>query len=159
MPIVSTPCRRPLAVAAVALVTIAAAACHRVPAPGKVGERIEYRGYALTVLHAERAEDFPGARRARQGDTLVAVEVLVESNTSDVKVSPEHMWVAEPGGKAFKPHKTGREPILQENNAVPKGGRAQGWLTFEVPSGTTTLRFVNELPKEFDHAELKVDLP
>jgi hypothetical protein len=31
-------------------------------------------------------------------------------------------------------------------------------LTFEVPSDDKSLRFVNELPQAFKHAELKVNL-
>jgi uncharacterized protein DUF4352 len=146
----------PLLVAALA--TPLLAACSRPPAPGRVGDRLEYRGYAMTVTNVERADDFPGARRARKGDILVAVEVLIESNAADVKVSPAHMWVAEPGGKVFRPHTTGRLPLLEEHDNVPKGQRVKGWLTFEVPDGARALRFVNELPKEFSHAELKVNL-
>jgi hypothetical protein len=112
----------------------------------------------MTVTAVERADDFPGARRARQGDTLVAVEILVESQSADVKVSPAHMWLADPSGKAYKPHKTGRAPILDEREQVSKGERVRGWLTFEVPTDARTLRFVNELPQSFDHAELKVNL-
>jgi hypothetical protein len=132
--------------------------CIRPPGPGKVGDRLEYQGYAMTVINVERAEDFPGARRARQGDVLVAVEILVESQSAAVKVSPAHMWLADPGGKAYKPHKTGRGPVLDEREQLAKGERVQGWLTFEVPSEQKALRFVNELPQAFKHAELKVNL-
>lgn len=148
--------RRRFALAAVAWCLMAA--CNRPPAPVAVGERVEYRGYVMTVSHVEKAPDFPGARRARQGDTLIAVEIVIESNASGVAVSPAHMWVAEPGGKVFKPHTTGRAPILQEASAVPRGQRVQGWLTFEVPENATNLRFVNELPAAFNHTLLKVNL-
>ena len=112
----------------------------------------------MTVTNIERADDFPGARRARTGDILIAVEVLIESGAADVKVSPAHMWIVEPGGKQFRARKTGRAPILQEHDNVPNGQRVQGWVTFEVPESAKALRFVNELPKEFGHAELKVNL-
>lgn len=134
------------------------AGCGREPAPGAVGEWLEYRGYAMTVTKVEKAPDFPGARRARQGDTLLAVEILIESHAAGVVVSPAHMWVAEPGGKVFKPHKTGLAPILQESSGVAKGQQVRGWLTFEVPEDARNLRFVNELPQEFSHAMLKVNL-
>ncbi len=143
---------------AAALAAALGAACQRAPAPGAIGERLEYRGYAMTVTNVEKAADFPGARRARQGDTLLAVEILIESHGADVVVSPAHMWVAEPGGKVFKPHTTGRAPILRESANVPKGQQVRGWLTFAVPEGATDLRFVNELPKEFNHTMLKVNL-
>lgn len=134
------------------------AGCAREPAPGVVGERLEYRGYAMTVTKVEKAPDFPGARQARQGDTLLAVEIVIESDADGVVVSPAHMWVAEPGGKVFKPHKTGLAPILQESKGVEKGQQVRGWLTFEVPENARDLRFVNELPQDFSHAMLKVNL-
>ena len=149
---------RTSACAAIVLV-VAITGCHRAPAPGRVGERLDYRGYALTVTNVERADDFPGARRARKGHTLIAVELLVESNASDVQVSPAHIWIVEPDGKAFKPHTTGRAPALEARETVPKGQRVQGWLTFEVPQDAHGLRLVNELPKAFDHVALKIDLP
>ncbi len=142
--------------AAVALTALLA--CNREPAPAAIGQRVEYRGYAMTVTNVEKAADFPGARRARQGDTLLAVEILIESHAAGVAVSPAHMWVAEPSGKSFKPHTTGRAPILQEAVTIPEGGQARGWLTFQVPNGATDLRFVNELPAAFGRARLKVNL-
>ncbi len=144
-------------VSVLALVVILVA-CSRPPEPGKVGDRLEFRGYAMTVTQVEMAKDFPSARAARAGNTLVAVEILVESNGANVQVSPAHMWVAEPSGKVYKPHATGRAPILQERANVPKSQRAQGWLTFEVPENAKDLRFVNELPKEFNYAKLRVNI-
>ena len=149
---------RTMAIAA-SVLAVLAAGCSGPPAPGKAGERLDYRGYAMTVTNVERADDFPGARRARTGDTLIAVELLVEGNADHVQISPAHIWVAEPGGKVFRPHSTGRAPILQTQAEVPKGQRVQGWLTFEVPRDARNLRLVNELPKEFNHVKLKVDLP
>lgn len=144
---------------AASVLAVMTAGCSRPPDPAKVGERLDYRGYAMTVTNVQRADDFPGARRARTGDTLIAVELLVEGNADHVQVSPAHIWVAEPGGKVFKAHSTGRAPILQAQDGVPKGQRVQGWLTFEVPKDARDLRLVNELPKEFNHVKLKVDLP
>ena len=146
-------------VLAASVLAVLTTGCSRPPDPGKAGERLDYRGYAMTVTNVERADDFPGARRARAGDTLIAVELLVEGNTDHVQISPAHIWVAEPGGKVFRPHSTGRAPILQAQAEVPKGQRVQGWLTFEVPRDARNLRLVNELPKEFNHVKLKVDLP
>lgn len=143
---------------AIALTAPLLAGCAREPAPGAVGERLEYRGYAMTVTKVERASDLPGARRARQGDTLLAVEILIESHADGVIVSPAHMWVAEPGGKVFRPHKNGLAPILQESKGVAKGQQVRGWLTFAVPESARGLRFVNELPQDFSHAMLKVNL-
>ncbi len=133
-------------------------ACARPPNPGEVGDRLEFRGYVMTVTQVETARDFPGARAARAGNTLIAVEILVESNGKGVQVSPAHMWVAEPSGKVYKPRTTGPTPILPERANIPKGQRVQGWLTFEVPEGAKDLRFVNELPKEFNYAKLKVNI-
>jgi|GEM_PF-1336223 len=134
------------------------AACSRPPSLGKVGERLEYGGYAMTVLNVEFAKTFPGARRALAGETLVAVELLIESNANNVQVSPTHMWVIESGGKEHRVHITGHAPILQAQANLPKGQRVQGWLTFAAPEGATNLHFVNELPKEFNHVLLKVAL-
>ena len=142
---------------ALALILVLSA-CSRPPGPGKIGDRLEYKGYAMTVTNVATANDFPGARRASAGETLIAVEILIESNGANVQVSPAHMWVAEPSGKVHKPHMTGHAPMMQEQANVPKGQHVQGWLTFSVPEGAKNLRFVNELPKEFNHTELKVNI-
>ena len=56
-----------LSFATISLVLVLSA-CARPPGPGKVGDRLEYKGYRMTVTNVETAKDFPGARRASAGE-------------------------------------------------------------------------------------------
>jgi Domain of unknown function (DUF4352) len=134
------------------------AACARVPAPGKVGQKLEYKGYAMTVTAFEEADDYSTTRKARAGYKLIAVEVLIESGGKNVTISPPHTRLVDGSKREYKARTTGKEPVLVETLDIPKGENKRGWMTYEVPEGTRVLAFVNTLPKEFNHAELVVKL-
>ena len=129
------------------------------PTSGKLGQRIDHKGYIMTVAQIDSAEDFPDARKARAGDKLVAVELIIESNVrSGVHVSPGHIKLIDGSGRTYKPRSTGKAPILQEQFDIPKGSLARGWLTFEVPTGVQKLTLINELPQDFKYVEIKIAL-
>ena len=134
------------------------AACAKVPPLGKVGQKLEYKGYAMTVTAVEEAEDFPTTRKARTGYKLIAVEVLIESGGSNVTISPPHTKLVDGSKRDYTARTTGKEPLMAETYDIPKGQSQRGWITYEVPKGVRVLTFVNTLPKEFDHAELAVRL-
>ena len=134
------------------------AACAKVPAPGKVGQKLEYKGYAMTVTAFEEANDYDSTRKARAGYKLIAVEVFVESGGKNVTISPPHTRLVDGSQREYKARTTGKEPVLTETTDIPKGESKRGWITYEVPDGVRVLTFVNTLPKEFNHAELVVKL-
>jgi hypothetical protein len=134
------------------------AACAKVPPLGKIGQKLEYRGYAMTVTAVDEAEDFPNARKARAGYKLVAVEVLIESNANNVTISPPHTKLVDGSKRDYNARTTGKEPVMIEQYDIPKGQSVRGWLTYEVPKGVRSLIFVNTLPKEFNHEQLAVRL-
>ena len=141
------------------VVTLLLSACNRAPATGKVGEAIDYKGYVTTVNAVERGADFPGARRAKAGDILVAVEVIVESkHDKGVHFSPDHARLVDSTGKVYKAHTTGRQPLLQETFDISKGSKIQGWVTYEVPDNAKGLVWVNELPKDYNYTDVKFNL-
>ena len=136
------------------------AACLQ-PAPtgGKLGQRIDHKGYIMTVTQIEIAQDFPDARKAREGNKLVAVELLVESNArSGVHVSPDHIKLVDGSQRTYKARSTGKAPILKEQFDIAKGTSVRGWLTFEVPKGVRRMTLVNELPQDFKYVEIAVTL-
>ena len=134
------------------------AACAKVPAPGKVGQKLEYKGYAMTVTNFEEAKDYDTTRKARAGYTLVAVEVLIESSGKNVTISPPHTKLVDGSKRDYKARTTGKTPVLAETFDIPKGTSVRGWITYEVPDGVRVLIFVNELPKELNHEQLVVKL-
>jgi hypothetical protein len=134
------------------------AACAKVPDVGKIGQRLEYKGYAMTVTAVDEAEDFFTTRKARAGYKLVAVEVLIESNASNVTISPPHTKLVDGSKRDYEARATGKEPVMTEQYDIPKGTSVRGWITYEVPKGVRTLLFVNTLPKEFNHEQLVVRL-
>ena len=129
------------------------------PTSGKLGQRIDHKGYIMTVAQIDIGEDFPDARKAREGNKLVAVELIVESNArSGVHISPSHIRLIDGSNRDYKPRTTGKAPILKEQFDIAKGTLVRGWLTFEVPKGVRKLTLVNELPQDFKYVEIKIAL-
>ena len=136
-------------------------ACNRAPAPAKIGQKLDYKGFELTVLDVRTANDFPGARKARAGYNLVAVQVAVENTggRSGAHWDPLHTRLIDrTSGAQHKAHTTGMEPQLNAMNDLAKGQPLKGWVTFEVPDNSSALNFEYELPTSFDHVILKVQL-
>ena len=102
------------------------AACAKVPAPGKVGQKLEYKGYAMTVTAFEEAKDYDTTRKARAGYTLVAVEVLIESGGKNVTISPPHTKLVDGSQRDYKARTTGKIPVLAETFDIPKGTSVRG---------------------------------
>jgi hypothetical protein len=126
---------------------------------GKLSQKLEYRGYIMTVTAMQFADDFATTRKAREGYKLVAVEVQVESGLNKgVHFSPAHTRLLDGSRREYKPRATGKTPVLQEAFDIPKGASVRGWLTFEVPAGVRVLTFENELPQTFGYVVLQVRL-
>lgn len=143
----------------VALLLLLTGCLQPAPTSGKLGQRIDHRGYIMTVTQIDIADDFPNARAAKSGYKLVAIELLVESNVrSGVHVSPSHIRLIDGSNRDYKPRSTGKSPILKEQFDIAKGSSVRGWLTFEVPKGVRKMTLVNELPQDFKYVEVKVDL-
>ena len=129
------------------------------PTSGKLSQRIDHNGYIMTVTQIDIADDFPDARKAREGNKLVAVELIVESGArSGVHVSPSHIRLIDGSNRDYKPRTTGKAPILKEYFDIAKGTLVRGWLTFEVPKGVRKMTLVNELPQGFKYVEIKIAL-
>ncbi len=126
------------------------------PQPGKVGQKLEYQGYAITIVAAEFAEDFPGARKARDGYTLAALDVIVASDRArDVTFRPKYAKLIGADGEEHAARASGRDPALEEVEDLPKGQTRRGWLTYEVPKNARKFQFVYSLPPAMNDADLK----
>ncbi len=136
------------------------AACRpQPPGPGKVGQKMEYDGYAITIATVEFADDFPGARKARDGFTLAVLDVIVESNRAkDVTFRPKYAALTDRDGVEHAARASGRGPSLDEFEDLPKGQSRRGWLTFEVARNARKFQFVYDLPPALNNAQLKVDI-
>lgn len=135
--------------------------CNRAPDTGKLGQRLEYKGFAMTVTAVEFGDDFDGARKARAGYTLATVEILVENpgGRAGAHWDPEHARLIERSNGDANQHRTqGRTPVLGARLDIPQGELLRGWLTFEVPDRARALTFVYETPRAFDNVKLSVDL-
>jgi hypothetical protein len=130
-----------------------------VPGAGKVGQKLEYQGYAITVVAAEFAEDFPGARKARDGYTLAALDVIIASDRAkDVTFRPKYARLIGADGEVHAARASGRDPLLEEVEDLPKGQTRRGWLTYEVPRNARKFQFVYSLPPAMNDADLKFDI-
>ncbi len=131
----------------------------RAPGIGTVGQKLEYKGFALTVSAVETATDYPDARAARAGYKLVAVEILAESSVArGAHWDPDHSRLATRDGTLHQARATGKSPPALVLRDIPSGSSVKGWVTYEVPSGTRVARFEYELPSAFDNVILKVEL-
>lgn len=143
------------------LALLFSSACNRAPAPGKVGQKLDYKGFELTVLDVRVSDDLPGARKARAGYNLVAVQVGIENSggRSGAHWDPAHTRLIERStGAQHKARTTGMEPQLPAVSDITKGQPLTGWVTYEVPDNARALNFEYELPSSFDHLILKVML-
>ncbi len=129
------------------------------PQPGKVGQKLEYQGYAITIVAAEFAEDFPGARKARDGYILAVLDVIVASDRAkDVTFRPKYAKLVDRDGDEHAARASGRDPALDEFEDLPKGQTRRGWLTFEVARAGRKFQFVYALPPAMNSADLKIDI-
>ena len=139
--------------------SLLAACVPPVPGAGKVGQKLEYQGYAITIVAAEFADDFPGARKAREGYTLAALDVIIASDRAkDVTFRPKYATLVDRDGGEHAARASGREPALEEVEDLPKGQTRRGWLTYEVPKNARKFQFVYSLPPAMNNADLKVDI-
>lgn len=149
--------RRLLLVATLLLLTACAAA--KPPPVGTEGQKLQYRDYALTVTAVDTAPDFPGARKARAGNKLVAVEILIESTAAKgVHWDPDHARLVTRDGVAHRARNSGKTPAIERALNIARGESLRGWVTYEVPAGTRVARFKFEAPQEFDNVMFEVEL-
>lgn len=137
------------------------AACNRIPGPVGVGQTVMYKGFEMTVKDVQIASDLQGARKARAGNNLVAVQVTIvnRGGKSGAHWDPAHSRVIDRAtGTQHKAHTTGLEPILTAVSDLTKSQPIEGWVTYEVPASAKSLNFEYELPVSFDHVILKVML-
>lgn len=99
---------------------------------GKVGERVEMNGIALTVVKTENKTELGQFSKAKAGNTFVVAEVLIENVSVDkVPYNPLYFKVKDGDGFEYTPEITGIDRALRSGD-LAKGDKARGTVAFEV---------------------------
>lgn len=125
----------------------------------KIGERIVQGDYALTVANAEKSQNY-GYLSAKAGNTLVAVEIIIESNAATgVSVNPIYATIKDADGYTYNADIVGgKEPSLNSQNDMPIGEKMRGWITFEIPASAKGLVLTYEPISFGNTTRIRVDL-
>lgn len=121
----------------------AAPAATAAPAPaaviGKVGDRVEANGIALTVVKTEQKDELSQFQKAKDGNTYVIAEVLIENVSVDkAPYNPLYFKVKDGDGFEYNPEITGGDQALKSGDLV-KGDKARGTVAFEVKETAKSL--------------------
>lgn len=127
----------------VAITPGAATAAPAAPAPaavvGKVGDRVEANGIALTVVKTEQKDELSQFQKAKDGNTYVIAEVLIENVSADkVPYNPLYFKVKDGDGFEYNPEISGGDQALKSGDLV-KGDKARGTVAFEVKETAKSL--------------------
>lgn len=108
-------------------------------APGKVGDRIEMNGIALTVVKTEKKDELSQIEKAKNGNTFIVVEVLIENVSVDkAPYNPFYFKVKDSDGFESTPALgAGDQPL--RSGELPKGDKARGTVAFEVKKDAKAL--------------------
>jgi hypothetical protein len=110
---------------------------------GKIGQTVSKNGYLVTVNGVDTSLNFSGADygKAKDGYAFIAIDITVGS-TKDKGVSSNGLSCSLKDDKGFDFDETiigYKKPLLPGENDIPSGGKARGWVTFEVPQNAAGL--------------------
>lgn len=124
----------------------------------KVGEVAKQGGYVVTVNGVEKSSGYTGSLKAKDGYTLLAVDVTIGSDGKGV--SSNGLYCSLKDGSGFKYNIQAinyKQPLLAGQNDIPVGDKVRGWVTFEIPKDAKGLVFQYE-PAFADKVLIRVDL-
>ena len=99
--------------------------------PGTIGDRIEANGMALTVVKMERADTLGQFLKAKDGNTFVVAEVLIENVSQDkIPYNLLYFKVKDSDGFEYTPAIGVDQPL--NSGELTKGDKARGNVAFEV---------------------------
>jgi len=102
--------------------------------PGKIGDRIEVNGTALTVIKVDRKAELSQFQKAKDGNTFVVAEVLIENTGSNkAPYNPLYFTIKDGDGFESNAELTGGDQALKSGDLVA-GDKARGTVAFEVKS-------------------------
>lgn len=111
-----------------------------VPAgPGKVGQRLQNGGTALTVISTTLTSQINRDTKAKAGETYLVADVLLE-NIGTAKVSYDAIFfsVLDAADVEYQRVPAAPEPVLGSGDLQP-GDKVEGRLAFKVPTAATGL--------------------
>lgn len=102
------------------------------PSSGKVGDRLEANGIALTAIKVDRADALSSFQEAKAGNTFVVVEVLIENVSAEkAPYNPFYFKVKDADGFEYNISINTGEQALKSGE-LTKGDKARGTVAFEV---------------------------
>ncbi len=100
---------------------------------GKVGQRVESTGIALSVLKVQKRAKVNEYIEPEAGNTYITVEVVIENTSRDeTPYNPLYFKVKDADGFEHDVSLMGADPQLKSGN-LRAGAKSRGFVTFEVP--------------------------
>jgi hypothetical protein len=149
-----------------AATTAAQAAATTQPAPtaqpateGNVGDRIEANGIALTVTKVDKADSLGQFQKAKDGDTFVVAEVVIENVSQDkAPYNPLYFKVKDGDGYEYNATISTADNSLKSGE-LAKGDKARGTVAVEVKKDSKDLVLAYQPIVIGSSAPIKVKLP
>ncbi len=102
------------------------------PTIGKVGDKVEANGVALTVTKVDHVDAVGKYLKPKDGNTFVVAEVLIENVSADkAPYNPFYFKVKDADGFEYNAGLTTDESALKSGD-LAKGDKARGTILFEV---------------------------
>lgn len=112
-----------------------------------MGDTLVGYNYVITVDEIAHATSFTNYYSANQDDTLLALYVIVESQSEmGVEVNPQYWRLYDDQTFSYPEVGAGKDPSLVTNRALIKGEKLQGWITFEIPKDANRFKLAYDIP-------------
>jgi hypothetical protein len=100
---------------------------------GKVGERVEQAGVAITVLSTSSTDKINDFLKPEEGNNYLVLDVIVENVSRDESTpyNPMYFKLKDNDGFEYTPAGLAPEPSLKSGE-LKKGDKARGQVAFEV---------------------------
>ena len=106
---------------------------------GKVGQRVESAGIALTVIKASKLDQFDNIWKPKEGNVYVVVDVTIENVCrTEAPYNPMYFRIKDMDGFEYSKSFAAPDPTLKSGN-LAKGDKARGNVAFEVTKTATGL--------------------
>lgn len=107
------------------------------PQPAAIGDKTTGDGYTLTVAGVERKQELSDFEKAKDGNTYVVADVLVEA-TDKASYNLLYFKVKDASGVEYNPSVATLPDVFKSGELVA-GDKARGKVVFEVPTSATGL--------------------
>lgn len=109
------------------------------------GESQIIEDYTITLIKVEEDKTYIGTA-PNEGNRFVSLELLIESGADEgVNVNMFYGNLKDVNGYSYDPI-GGKEPRLAMEHDLMRGGKARGWITFEIPKTAMGLVFYFKPP-------------